>query len=264
MKPQKIAIKNNKLYNHKRNSHQKNLKKKLTNFNYYDFLHTGNYVDYYLRRNNDDRPEYFQSQYFENSSVCDYGCHNGNFSFALFEKFHDIIKRYDGIDVQNECILNAQKALVQKVKDPTHNKIDYTKLFFQLGNWVDDNDICESVSTGEYNVILVLSVLKWIHLYHGDKGVKRFLQRVYNRLLPNGYLFIEPQERQSYIKTVKEFSGFIEENYKGLHIDPENLKPHLEEIGFHFVNIVKSKKHGQSFNREILLFQKTTKIENPH
>ena len=56
----------------------------------------------------------------------------------------------------------------------------------------------------EYDVILALSITKWIHLNWGDVGMKRFFRRVHRHLRPGGRLILEPQAYTTYYKRAKQ------------------------------------------------------------
>lgn len=70
-------------------------------------------------------------------------------------------------------------------------------IIFQ-GNYVLESDMMLSIETCKFDVILCLSITKWIHLNWGDAGLKRAFKRMYTQLRPGGILVVEPQPWKSY------------------------------------------------------------------
>lgn len=68
------------------------------------------------------------------------------------------------------------------------------------GNYVLDRDDLVEAQTPEYDVVLCLSLTKWVHLNWGDEGLKRMFRRIYRHLRPGGILVLEPQPWSSYGK----------------------------------------------------------------
>ena len=60
-----------------------------------------------------------------------------------------------------------------------------------------------SPATQQYDVILGFSITKWIHLQHGDDGLKKFFKKVYRSLAPEGIFLMEPQAHSTYKKRSK-------------------------------------------------------------
>lgn len=55
----------------------------------------------------------------------------------------------------------------------------------------------------QFDVILALSLSKWIHLNWGDAGIKRFFKKVYHHLRPGGKFILEPQPFKCYARKKK-------------------------------------------------------------
>ncbi|VDD82174.1 unnamed protein product [Mesocestoides corti] len=212
---------------------------------------TGNYPDYYCRRDPDERIKVLMPEWFSNSDVADYGCHNGTLTFRILEKFPDVHK-IDAFDCDAELIENAKNMQRERIRWGPQSSSKFEKINFQVADW------SESISTDDdptYNTILAFSVTKWIHLNYGDAGLMRFFRRVFNLLKPGGHLLLEPQPKASYKKT--RFTAKQQENFKTLTIDPSNLEPLLLDIGFSYFDKIKVPRPNEAFQRSIILCSKS-------
>ncbi|KZT13021.1 Bin3-domain-containing protein [Laetiporus sulphureus 93-53] len=81
-----------------------------------------------------------------------------------------------------------------------------------------------------YDIVLALSVTKWIHLNGGDEGLMRFFRRVYSVLKPGGTFVLEPQEWHNYAKT-KRMDPKLKENAKSLKLRPDDFERVLQDVG---------------------------------
>ncbi|XP_061658979.1 7SK snRNA methylphosphate capping enzyme isoform X2 [Syngnathoides biaculeatus] len=109
----------------------------------------------------------------------------------------------------------------------------------------------------EYDVILCLSVTKWVHLNWGDSGLKRLFKRVYRHLHPGGLFILEPQPWQSYVKR-KKLTDNINRNFHNIRLKPDQFSSYLtNEVGFTSCEFLGTPKNlTRGFQRPIYLFRK--------
>ncbi|XP_067293759.1 7SK snRNA methylphosphate capping enzyme [Pseudorasbora parva] len=128
---------------------------------------------------------------------------------------------------------------------------------FVKGNYVLDSDMLVQIQKEEYDVILCLSVTKWVHLNWGDVGLKRLFHRVYNHLRPGGLFILEPQPWSSYSKR-KKLTEDICKNYHGIRLKPDHFSSYLTtDVGFSSYELIGTpQNYSRGFQRPIYLFHK--------
>lgn len=101
------------------------------------------------------------------------------------------------------------------------------------------------------------SVTKWIHLFHGDEGIKTLFQRIYEMLSPGGRFVFEPQPWKSYHKR-KFTSAVTSANYDKIELRPKDFPRFLiESVGFRsceFLQVCQTSAKG--FRRPVYVAQK--------
>lgn len=128
---------------------------------------------------------------------------------------------------------------------------------FIKGNYVLESDVLLQTQREEYDVILCLSVTKWVHLNWGDAGLKRFFHRVYKHLRPGGLFILEPQPWSSYNKR-KKLTEAICKNYHSIRLKPDQFSSFLTtEVGFSSYELIgTSQNYSKGFQRPISLYHK--------
>ncbi|TRY89258.1 hypothetical protein DNTS_034632 [Danionella cerebrum] len=128
---------------------------------------------------------------------------------------------------------------------------------FVKGNYVLENDALLQTQKEEYDVVLCLSVTKWVHLNWGDTGLKRLFHRVYRHLRPGGLFILEPQPWASYGKR-KRLSETICNNYHNIRLKPDQFSSYLTtEVGFSSYKLIGTpQNHSKGFQRSIYTYHK--------
>ncbi|KAM9846732.1 7SK snRNA methylphosphate capping enzyme [Aulostomus maculatus] len=128
---------------------------------------------------------------------------------------------------------------------------------FVKANYVLEDDNLILTQRPEYDVILCLSVTKWVHLNWGDSGLKRLFKRVYRHLRPGGMFILEPQSWESYVRR-KKLTDNINRNYQSIRLKPDQFSSYLTNVvGFtSFENLGTPKSSIKGFQRPIYVFHK--------
>ncbi|EJT97903.1 Bin3-domain-containing protein [Dacryopinax primogenitus] len=83
-----------------------------------------------------------------------------------------------------------------------------------------------------WDVILLLSVAKWLHLNGGDQGLLSCFKRIHDSLRPHGALVLELQDWEGYRRAARG-NPILRETYKTLSLRPSDFKLCLlQEVGF--------------------------------
>ncbi|XP_065155932.1 7SK snRNA methylphosphate capping enzyme bin3-like isoform X2 [Atheta coriaria] len=160
------------------------------------------------------------------------------------------------------CNSRAVRELKQKssFSDKRKGKGFPHNVTFVQGNYVLEDDALINTEQPQFDVILCLSITKWIHLNWGDKGIKQAFRRMYAQLRPGGKLVLEPQSWTSY-KTKKKLTETIYKNYNTIQFFPENFTQYLlsPEVGFAKSEILAfPQHHSKGFQRPVQVYTKST------
>ncbi|KAJ8920172.1 hypothetical protein NQ315_011833 [Exocentrus adspersus] len=131
---------------------------------------------------------------------------------------------------------------------------------FKQCNYVLEDDNLLALEQPQFDVILCLSITKWIHMNWGDNGLKQAFRRMYAQLRPGGKLILEPQNWKSY-KNKRKLTETIFRNYKAIEFFPQKFSEYLlsPAVGFAKSEILGYPPHqSKGFGRPIQVFTKST------
>lgn len=133
-------------------------------------------------------------------------------------------------------------------------------VLFKQENYVPCSGEVLSKQKPMYDVILCLSVTKWVHLNWGDEGLKLMFKRIFLNLRPGGRLVLEPQPFSSY-KKKKNLTEKIRANYDAIRFRPEHFIDYLlsDMVGFATFEVLEIPQHKASgFQRPLYLLTKAS------
>ncbi|XP_034131289.1 probable RNA methyltransferase CG1239 isoform X2 [Drosophila guanche] len=227
-----------------------------------NFLY-GNYKHYYGKRIldkdfHDIRLDVLatQPELFRDKQLLDIGCNSGHLSIEIAKKFD--AKSLVGLDIDRGLVKDAQTTIssLKRLAAPG-SRFPYNVKFVH-GNYVLDDDVLLEIECPQFDVILCLSVTKWIHLNFCDAGLKQAFRRMFLQLRPGGKLILEPQSFDGY-KRRKKLSESIRENYNSIVFRPEQFPEYLlsPEVGFASMELMGIPEHCRTgFKRPIQIFTK--------
>lgn len=131
-------------------------------------------------------------------------------------------------------------------------------VFFRQTNYVLKDESLLNNDVQQYDIIMCLSVTKWIHLNFGDAGLKLAFKRMFNQLRPGGKLILEAQNWASY-KKKKNLTETIYKNYSCIEFFPNKFHEYLlsNEVGFsHSFTLGVPRHFSKGFTRPIQLYAK--------
>lgn len=258
---------------------------------------TGSYRAYYKRRvgvgetEKDDRIPLIQRivERTSNPMILDVGCNDGTLTLEVGRLCPSQVI---GLDLDKELVRRARQALRDEVfaaKDANKHNVaeDNTQ---PDGN--DDVAIvkekssdaqvdacnqfpynvtfrCEDFAKGDgrsvsekrkYDVVLCLSVTKWVHIAHGDDGLIRLFAAMRDCLKDDGCLILEPQLKRSYKIARQRGLAPKEFDLGKCKLKPDQFQRYLlTEGGFARMETLRDVRKGHSFNRPVLAFYKSDK-----
>ncbi|ORX93037.1 Bin3-domain-containing protein [Basidiobolus meristosporus CBS 931.73] len=221
----------------------------------------GNYPQYYGYRNKrkDPRLELIQ-KWVEGKVVLDIGCNAGYVAVELALRHRP--KEIIGVDIDETLITKSWAHLKHQARLLNQDGVSHDNpplphnIQFRACNWVQDDEECVS----KYDVILCLSVTKWIHLNQGDGGIKQLFQKIHDSLSDDGVFILEPQPWSSYYRR-SHLTPEIWENYKRIQLRPEQFEVYLTHtIGFQHCELLGvPETDSKGFSRPLYLFRKLAK-----
>eukprot|EP00746_Dinoflagellata_sp_MGD_P006374 gnl/MRDRNA2_/MRDRNA2_112445_c0_seq1.p1 gnl/MRDRNA2_/MRDRNA2_112445_c0~~gnl/MRDRNA2_/MRDRNA2_112445_c0_seq1.p1 ORF type:complete len:596 (-),score=128.89 gnl/MRDRNA2_/MRDRNA2_112445_c0_seq1:44-1831(-) len=190
---------------------------------------------------------------FRGKGIMDIGCNSGAVSLSVLQHFG--AQTVLGVDIDATLIEAAEENLKQQCEaggEAPDASSAFSRVTFKTQNIVTS----QPPEKDEFDVVLCLSVTKWIHFAHGDKGICKLFRRCARALRPGGILVLEPQDWKSY-KKKRHLTQEIRQSVAGIELRPDKFDEFLVSMGFESLGTVEPEHTiSQGFNRTIFLYRK--------
>ena len=257
----------------------------------------GNYHGYYNYRKEvekgascledlDPRLLLFKKEWFADKKVLDVGCNAGKVSIDIAKLFQPSF--IEGVDIDPVLISKARYNLsfarsqskkvakdlidfeyfpiscplmaeehINRIKFSDNSSLDpLSTIQFRCGDWVHEP---MELAEESFDVILALSISKWIHLNNGDGGIRHFFNRCFQFLNPKGILILEPQPFEGYAKRAS-LSAHMRDNYNEISFFPVDFLDFLtKKVGFKLIEALQPPPtvNLNGFKRIMYILQKS-------
>jgi len=181
---------------------------------------------------------------------------------SSFETESDKIKNNDINEketLEKSSSPNESKPSSEKcIKDINMDDEFPNNVTFVTENIVPASDNVLKYTKPQYDVIMCLSVTKWIQLNEGDDGLKRLFKKIYKLLNEGGMFILEPQPFPGY-KRRKNLTPIIRRNFDNMKLYPAKFIDYLlsDEVGFKSAEPIETTNHDkEGFQRPIYILKK--------
>ena len=180
----------------------------------------GNYTSYYTFRSQ-NIPRLTQLKAFvQGRRTLDLGCNAGKLTLELATHF--AASQVVGVDLDTGLIASAREAKQtalsegQGVQNVTFEEFDFANTWPFQGT-----------AAGQWDVVMLLSVVKWLHLNNSDAVLVELFRRLFEIVVPGGFLVLEPQDWANYKRAAKKCPS-LRESFKKLELRPPFTETLLE------------------------------------
>lgn len=183
----------------------------------------GNYTAYYTFRSQDvPDPRLTQLKPFvQGRRILDLGCNAGKLTLELATHF--AATQIVGVDLDVGLIASAREAKATALQQGQGVvEIVAFEQFDFANTWP-----FQGSAAGQWDAVMLLSVIKWVHLNNSDDVLVELFRRLFEIVVPGGFLVIEPQDWANYKRAVKKCPS-LRENVKKLALRPPFTKTLLQ------------------------------------
>ncbi|XP_050310168.1 probable RNA methyltransferase CG11342 [Anthonomus grandis grandis] len=218
----------------------------------------GNFINYYQFHPPEKRismlpKDIWNFQNCDGLYALDVGCNSGDLTASLYEYLSNLMHG----EKVNILGIDIDPILIQRASEKNSSDNVSFKCFDIM---TEDKDFVqkelEVFNREKFDIVFCFSITMWIHLNHGDEGLKRFLKRVSSI---TNMLVIEPQPWKCYKTAVKryklsknEFPRFKELQFR------ETIETDIESIILLNSDLKKVEESERTeWGRKLLFFKKS-------